>query len=711
LALLVFVVVLYLTSYKNFYYDEWDFVTAYRPLQSTSILLPHNEHWSTIPILIWKLLFVLFGLRTHLPYEAVALATHIAAVAMLFVFVRRHSGDLPAFAAALTLLVLGTGATNIVWAFQSAWTLSIAFGLLAMLLADGAPPTLRLWHVAAITGALLCAVMSSGIGLGFLAAVTVQLLVDRQRRRYLAAVAGPIAIYLVWFIFYGAGIRGTPGALCATCPTAFGSDVQSIGPGYVTNVLAYVASGLEASAAGIVGQTGIVGVAILVVVCGLLAWHWYLQQRIESWELGLVAGLLAQFTLIGLVRVRFGQGGAVDSHYVYVGVVYLLPLVANAIKHLPWHGAWKPLMAGGFVLALLANGILLAQQAISQTTLMETQNAELRTLELFRGAPDMAMDVELDDQIVPQLTAARYFAAADELGSPIPSTTPSSLEGLPAATVDHEMVVLFGGAIKATSTDSQSTLGLTCRTVGSSAGSILDFQVPDGGSVLLRASSAGDAFLSLGFLAPPPSEALKQIALPAAAQTRIQMPITGRNLLWRLRITTSPVGDLRVCTSNYLRIQTGGAVLSAEAAGGALDPGWVSLEDPGASGGLAAKMPAGTATKSFMNDIFGTLVVSQPAIYDVWFRVRISHSGGAQPEMTLGLWDYTAWRWVGMTTYAANSAGSGYAWVKVATGVTPVTGHRVVFLAEFANHSAPLTTDWYIDEAVVVPNGVSPPSQ
>jgi len=710
-ALVVFVAVLYLTSYKNFYYDEWDFVTAYRPLQSTSILLPHNEHWSTIPILIWKLLFVLFGLRTHLPYEAVALATHIAAVAMLFVFIRRHSGDLPALAAALTLLLLGTGATDIVWAFQSAWTLSIAFGLLAMLLADGAPPTLRLGRIAAISGALLGAIMSSGIGLGFLAAVTLPLLIDRQRRRYWLAVAGPIAIYLVWFVFYGAGIRGTPGALCPTCPTAFGSDVGSIGPGYVTDVLAYVASGLEASAAGVIGQTGVIGVAVLVVVSALLAWHWYLQQRVQSWELGLVAGLVAQFTLIGLVRVRFGQGGAVDSHYVYVGVVYLLPLVANALKHLPWRGAWRPLIAGGFALALLANAILLAQQAISQTLLMQTQNAELRTLELFRGAPDMAMNRELDDQIVPQLTAATYFAAVDELGSPIPASTPPSLEALPAATVDHEMVVLFGDAIKVTYDSSDSTLGLVCRTVGSSAGSILDLQVPDGGSVLLRATTSGVADLSLGFLNPPPADPLKQATLPAGVDTRIQMPITGRNLLWRLRVTASSVGDLRVCTSNYLRIQTGAAVLSAEAAGGALDPVWVSVEDIGASGGLAAELPAGTATKSFMNDIFGTLVISKPAIYDVWFRVRVTHPGGTQPEMILGLWDYTAWRWVGSTTFAANSTGSGYAWVKAATGVTPVAGHRVVFIAEFANHSAPLSTDWYIDEAVIVPNGASPPSQ
>src|ERR1700674_1740118 len=134
LAALAFAVVLYLTSYANFFWDEWDFVTQVRPWKLDLFLLPHNEHWSAIPILVWKLLFIVVGLRSHIPYEAVLLATHVAAVVLLFTLIRRRSGDLPAFAAALTLLVLGSGSTNIVWAFQLGFVGSVAFGLLAMLL-------------------------------------------------------------------------------------------------------------------------------------------------------------------------------------------------------------------------------------------------------------------------------------------------------------------------------------------------------------------------------------------------------------------------------------------------------------------------------------------------------------------------------------------------------------------------------------------------
>ena len=710
LSVLAFTGVLYLVSYKNFYYDEWDFVSAYRPQQTTSILLPHNEHWSTIPILIWKLLFLLFGLRNHLPYEAAALATHVVCVGILFALIRRRSGDLPAFAAALILLVLGTGATNIVWAFQVAWTLSVAFGLLAMLVIDSSPIALRPWRAAAISGALLCSLMSSGVGLGFLAAVTIQLLAERRRRLYLVAVIVPIAAYLAWFLLYGAGLAGTPGALCAGCPTAFGVDVHSIGPRSLTSVLAYVVFGLEASAAGVFGLAGSVGAAVLVVVFGLLAWHCYVQGRVEGWELGLFGGLLAQFTLIALTRVQFGLGGAVDPHYVYVGVVYLLPLIANAIKRLPLRGLWGAALACGVVLALLANAIQLVEQAIAQTDLMQTENAELRTLELFRGAPDMALHRPLDDRIMPQLTASRYFAAVDELGSAVPASTPTSLSNLPIRAVDHEMVVLFGDALKVTAEAPLSTQGMPCQEVDSSAGAIIDLQVPDGGSMVMRASIAGNAALSLGFLAPPSADGLQSVALGAATLERVQLPNTGRPIFWRLRITTGPVGNLQVCSPDKLQVHTGSIVFSAEAAGGALDPGWTTVADADAFGGLAAELPAGTATESFKNDIFGTQTVPPPRIYDVWFRVRVTRTRGDKPEMTLGLWDYTAWRWVGSTAYQANQVGTTYTWVKVATAVTPDPGHRLVYIAEFATHVSPLSTDWFIDEAVMVPTGAPQPT-
>jgi hypothetical protein len=545
----------------NFFYDEWDFVTTYRPRQAVSILIPHNEHWSTIPILLWKLLFAVFGLGTHVPYEGAALLGHVACVVLIFALIRRRSGDLPAFGAALILLVLGSGAKDIIWAFQVTWTLSIAFGLLAMLLIETSPTALGLWRVVAVSGALLGSLMSSGLGLGFLVAVTVELLADKGRRPYLRAVVVPVVAYLVWFLAYGSALSGTP---CSTCSTVFGDDVRSLSPGHIIDVLTYVAVALRASVTGVVGLGGTAVQAVLVLLTVLLAWSWYVRGRLESWELGLFAGLVAQFALIAVVRVRYGLAGASDSHYVYVGAVYFLPLIANAVSRLPWRGVWRPALAGAFAIAILANAAELVDQAMSRTDLMRTENAELRTVELFRGAPDMAMNRPLDLVIMPQLTASSYFAAKDELGSAVPSSTPDSLSKLPPYAVDREIVVLFGDALRVKADSPQATQGLRCQSVGSSGGTSIDLQVPDGRSIVLTSSGAWEGSLALGFLEPPLTP-LQPVKIPAAGAVRIQLPDTGKPVLWRLRITSTQSGQLQACSSGSLAIQTS-AVLNGSAA-------------------------------------------------------------------------------------------------------------------------------------------------
>jgi hypothetical protein len=93
--------------------------------------------------------------------------------------------------------------------------------------------------------------------------------------------------------------------------------------------------------------------------------------------------------------------------------------------------------------------------------------------------------------------------------------------------------------------------------------------------------------------------------------------------------------------------------------------------------------------------------VPSPGAYDVWYRVRVASAGGTTPEMTLGLWD-VAGTWVGSTEYQANQASTSYRWLKVAADVTPNSGHAVVFIASFNNR---LGTDWYVDEAVMLPAG------
>ena len=532
----------------NFFYDEWDFVTAYRPGQSVSILFPHNEHWSTIPILIWKLLFAMFGLRNHVPYEAVALGGHVACVLLLFALIRRRSGDLPAFGAAMVLLVLGSGSTDIIWAFQVTWTLSIAFGLLAMLLVDSSPVTLSGWRIVGISAALIGSLMSSGIGLGFLAAVTIELLVDQRRRPHLLAVVVPTVGYLAWFVAYGAGIPGTPGAPCPTCPTAFGNDIRVLSPSFAAIVFAFVALAVQASAAGVVGLAGIAGQLVADALVVLLVWHWLRERYVASWELGLVAGLVVQFTLIGLTRFRFGLLHASDAHYVYVGVVYFLPLVANAIKNVPWRGLPRAAVASSFAVAILTNGVLLADRAVGRVDTMRTENAELQTVESFRGAPDMARNRPLDSWLMPQLTASTYYVAIDVLGSPVPSSTPRSLSALPPDAVDREMIALFSDALQVTAADQALVGTIACQKITSPTGSIVDLEATGGRPILMSASGGGQIKLSLGFMQAPLDWLFsREVQIPSTTWMQLHLPDTGRPILWRVQIVIPIAGDFQVC--------------------------------------------------------------------------------------------------------------------------------------------------------------------
>jgi len=708
LSAIALVGLLYLTSYKDFFYDEWDFVSTYRPSQSgTSIFMPHGEHWSTIPILIWKALFVVFGLRTHIPYEAVVVVAHVACVLLLFVLVRRRSGDLPAFAAALILLLLGTGANDIVLAFQGNQTLSLAFGLLALLLVDTTPLTLRLWHFAALAGLLLCSLMSSGLGLGFVVAVAVQLLLDRGRRRLLLAVLATLGVYLVWFAAVGAG-----GSACDGCPSAMGA-VRSLDPGYLLDVGRFIVIGLSASIVGLLGLILFslpipIVLTILLAFFGLMTWHWHEQKGLESWEIGLVAGLLAQLMLIAVTRARLGLTGAADSHYVYIGVLYLLPLVANGFKRVSWRPAVRPALVGCVAIILLSNAALLAQAALIQQDLMQTENAELRVVELYRGAPDMALDRPLDPDVMPQLTAARYYAAIDELGSPVPASVPTSLEKLPAQAVDRQMVSLFGGGLSVTASSGRAASG-PCRTLDATAASTLDTEVSSSQTIMLEAGQGGDVALSLGLFLPPSPVPVSQVRIGAGIPQWVHMPDTGRPQVWRLRIKAASLGALEVCGAGSLQFHTGTSALSAEAAGGKLDPGWRTVVDPGAYGGLAAEVPAGTRTTTWKDDFFGTPMVAPAGAFDVWFRMKAASTTGSASEISLGLFDTTAWTWVGGSRYSPSQAGSTYRWVRAATGAVPIPGDQLAFVSEFNSHR-PATTDWFVDEAVMLPAGAPPPS-
>jgi hypothetical protein len=538
--------VLYLTSYKNFFYDEWSFISSRRPWQLNALLLPHNGHWTTLPILLWKLLFVTVGLRSHLPYQAALLAVHIAAVCLLFALIRRRSGDIPALGSAVILLVLGSGADDIVWAFQVTAVGSVAFGLLAMLLLEGDPPFPG--RLAPVSVALLCSLMCSSVGLAFLVAVAAELLADRRRRRFMLVLALPTVAFAEWFLALDTGlVQGSSGVSQDLLHGATGFS-------YIVDTTRFVVRGLGASAAGVFGAPEIAGIALLVALIVLVALNWNSTRRVESWQIGSFAGFLFFFALIAFGRVQLGTDLASQTRYVYVGVVFLLPLFADALRALPWSGLWRPALVATFMVCILGNVVRLHDVAVSQLDFMRTENAELQTVQVFRGAPDMAAEHYIDDTTMPQLRADTYLAASDELGSPVPPATTESLRQLPSYAVDRVMLNLFGSAVVLGAGGSISNQNLPCRSVDASTGSTMDLQVADGHSVMLQSVGAGDASLYLSFLGPPPEQPQWHIHLEPSSPAWVHLPETGKHMNWRLRVQTTKVGVVLVCGATNVEL-------------------------------------------------------------------------------------------------------------------------------------------------------------
>ena len=113
-----------------FYLDEWDFLARRKATNVASLFRPHNEHWATIPILIYRSFYWAFGLRAYLPYRLVVVAFYLAASALLYVVIRR-AGVNPwiATAAASAFALFGVGWENAIKPFEMTFTGAFVFGL------------------------------------------------------------------------------------------------------------------------------------------------------------------------------------------------------------------------------------------------------------------------------------------------------------------------------------------------------------------------------------------------------------------------------------------------------------------------------------------------------------------------------------------------------------------------------------------------------
>jgi hypothetical protein len=395
-ALLGAALILWVTREYTFYFDEWTFIASMPTWTAATYFTPHNEHPAILFRLLYSALMHTVGLRAYWPYMTVLVAAHAANVALLFELVRRRAGDLVALGAALLLLVLGAAWEDLVWAFQMAWLLSIAFGLGALLLLQSRRTP---WAAALVAVSLAF----SAVGLVFAVAAAVQLLLTPERRRE-AMWLVPVAVATaVWFVVFG-----REGAHPNPPPTA-------------ANLLldpAYALWGMGEAVAGIIGEGGWFGPPLLAAAAAAVGWNSW-RHGLDPMDAGLVAGLVAFYLVAGLTRAQLGVQQAGVSRYVYVGAVPSLTLLAGAARGLPWRGTWRPALTACLFLACFSSSVLFYSFAIARPLVIERQVADYYALESMRHDPCLNQDGAVDLLVMPSVPQpGRYYTAVDSFGDP-----------------------------------------------------------------------------------------------------------------------------------------------------------------------------------------------------------------------------------------------------------------------------------------------------
>jgi len=309
--------------------DDWDFFSTRTAGNAGDLFRSHFQHWTTIPILVYRLLWTLVGMHSYVPYQTIVILGHLTVVALLRVVMRR-AGVRPwvATIVAAVLVFFGAGAENILVAFQISFIGSLVFGLTQLLLADHDGPIDRRDWLGLLAG--FAGLMCSGAAVAMTVMVGLAIILRRGRRGWPVALfhTAPLAVaYFLWSRF---------------SPTGQSADVyhsQSI-----VQVAKFVANGIKAAFGGLERTPALGAVLGIVLIAGLvLAYGMYGRQKLRRSAaplIALLAGAVVFLVMTGLVRAGqppilirargTGPARARESRYVYLTAALFLPAVALA---------------------------------------------------------------------------------------------------------------------------------------------------------------------------------------------------------------------------------------------------------------------------------------------------------------------------------------------------------------------------------------------
>ena len=424
-AIGTFALLLALGAGMTFFSDEWAFIITRSLGDPVSWLPPHNEHWSTVPVVLYRLLVETVGLRTYVPYLAVLAALHILVASLVYTHVRRASGRWPALAVGVIVLLLGSGFENLFWAFQYGFVISVAAGLGAML-AFEEPLSRR--KVAAGTALVLLSLASSGMGLVFAAVVAIELALDPRRRILLAALNVPAAAYAVWYLTFGRfGLTSQRDPLTLTA---------------MRDVPGFVIAGLADAGGAVAGVGSTLGL-IVIAGLGLVAVQRWRSGAVPPRFVACALGIVVMYALIGSVRGHLFQGSDLYTRYTYVAGLLLFVGASSLVGQvvLPAYGTARTVALAGAGSLLAVSLVWNLQLMLAGKSLFLERAAWMRALLIGSTEPTRPPFVD------PQSLVASAIRA---YGSPMTDVVvPWAVKSPPATLIEEARRELASGETSA----------------------------------------------------------------------------------------------------------------------------------------------------------------------------------------------------------------------------------------------------------------------
>ena len=315
-----FGVLVYCNRDQWFFGDEWDFL-ARRGLSGADLSLwePHTEHWSTLPILIYRALFSLYGVRTYTPYVVVLVLLHVAVAHLLWRLLLQAGVDRTvATALAAVFVFLGAGYENLLWAFQIGFIGSVALGLAGLLLVnhDGrwGARDFGAWAVSIV------GLMFSGVSVTMVTVAGLAVLMRRGWRQGLLTVSLPGAVYLAWFFLTG--------------NKNVGDEERTLDD--VFKYPEYIWNGLRTAVEATVGFPG-AGAVILLGLAAFLLRRGGRSKGPAAPAFACALGALMLFAIIATGRAGLGIESSGASRYTYLVIALAVPAIGLALADLVDH--------------------------------------------------------------------------------------------------------------------------------------------------------------------------------------------------------------------------------------------------------------------------------------------------------------------------------------------------------------------------------------